>query len=268
MLLEPQKKNSAFKILILLLCLGILITWWVETPAGLLAKADAIGYAVCHRIPARSFTVDGRPLPLCARCSGMYLGAIAGFLFQLIGYPRRGGLPGWKTSLPFMLLLLAFVVDGTNSYLHLFPGLRGLYEPNNTLRLLTGAGMGITIAAYLVPSFHQTAWEMYDTRLLSSSRWGYAGILLAGFGTASLIFFDWSPLRYALAWVSAVGVILILTLVYSVVYMMVFHRDNQAQSWRDLVIPLAIGLLTAIAQIGLVDLVRYVLTGSWSGFSL
>lgn len=265
---HKPKKLPAGKVLVLLLCLVVIAAWRLETPTGLLAKADAVGYAVCHRIPARSFSVDGRPLPLCARCSGMYLGAVAGIFFQVIVYPRRGGLPGWKASIPFLLLGLAFAVDGTNSYLHLFPGLTGLYEPNNTLRLLTGAGMGITIAAYLVPSFHQTAWMVYDTRPLFTSWRGYAGLLAAGFGAASLIFFDWSPLRYGLAWISAAGVILILTLVYSVVYMMVFHRDNQAQGWRDLVIPLAVGLLTTVTQISLVDLARYALTGTWGGFSL
>ena len=71
------------------------------------------------------------PLPLCARCSGMYLGVVAGILFQFIRYPRKGGMPGWKTGIPFMIFVLAFGIDGLNSYLHLFPGLPGAYEPNN-----------------------------------------------------------------------------------------------------------------------------------------
>ena len=35
----------------LILLLGILlVVWLILTPPGLLGKADAIGYAVCHRI--------------------------------------------------------------------------------------------------------------------------------------------------------------------------------------------------------------------------
>jgi uncharacterized membrane protein len=265
--LQP-KKLPAGKVLILLLCLAVIAAWWFETPTGLLSKADAVGYAVCHRIPARSFSVDGRPLPLCARCSGMYLGAVAGIFFLFIRYPRRGGLPGWKASIPFLLLGLAFAGDGFNSYLHLFPGIAGMYQPNNTLRLITGAGMGITISAYLVPAFNQTAWREFDPRQVLTGWRDYAGLMAAGFITASLIFITWSPLRYALAWVSVSGVILILTLVYSVIYMMVFHRDNQAAGWKDLWLALVVGLLTTVAQIGLVDLARFTLTGTWGGFSL
>jgi len=59
-------------VLVLLLIIGFV----VFTPEGLLGKADAIGYAVCHRIDLRSYHIGERPLPLCTRCTGMYLGAM------------------------------------------------------------------------------------------------------------------------------------------------------------------------------------------------
>lgn len=34
-----------------------------------------IGSFVCHQRPERSFFVDGHQLPVCARCTGLYLGA-------------------------------------------------------------------------------------------------------------------------------------------------------------------------------------------------
>ncbi len=49
----------------------IMALWWLGTPPGLAGKADAVGYAVCHRIADRSFHVDGVQLPLCVRCTGM-----------------------------------------------------------------------------------------------------------------------------------------------------------------------------------------------------
>jgi hypothetical protein len=61
---------------------GLIIgLWLLGTPPGILGKADAIGYAVCHRIAERSFHTHDRPLPLCARCTGMYLGVIAGLAY-------------------------------------------------------------------------------------------------------------------------------------------------------------------------------------------
>jgi len=77
--------------------------------------ADWMGGAVCHRLTARSFTIYGRQLPLCARCSGMYLGVFFSFAaLVLVGRARWSELP----RLPVLLTLLAFIgvvgVDGVN----------------------------------------------------------------------------------------------------------------------------------------------------------
>ena len=120
------------KILVPTLGLALLFFWLVETPAGLLGKMDAIGYAVCHRIEARSFHLGDRALPLCARCSGMYLGALLGILYQLPLRPRAG-LPTRKVSFVLLVFLVAFAVDGINSYVHFFPQFPSLYNPSPLL---------------------------------------------------------------------------------------------------------------------------------------
>ena len=71
----------------------LFLAWLINTPVGLLGKADAVGYAVCHRIDARSFHLGERPLPLCARCSGMYLGAMLGLTYQVRTGWRKSGMP-------------------------------------------------------------------------------------------------------------------------------------------------------------------------------
>ena len=47
-----------WKILLVLAAVIIVTVWLAKTPDGLLGKADAIGYAVCHRIDARSFHLE------------------------------------------------------------------------------------------------------------------------------------------------------------------------------------------------------------------
>jgi hypothetical protein len=73
---------------------------------------------------------------------------------------------------------------------------------------------------------------------------------------------------YPLALVSALGVVILLTVVYSMIVLILRRRENRARSWGELVVPLAIGLTLTIVQIGLFDLGRYWLTGTWSGFTL
>ena len=40
----------------------------------------AVGSVVCHQLPERSFFLDGRQLPVCARCTGLYLSGAAGLV--------------------------------------------------------------------------------------------------------------------------------------------------------------------------------------------
>lgn len=262
---SPRRKIK-WKYLAYALCVAVIVVWWMETPDGLLGKSDAVGYAVCHRIEARSFFLEDRQLPLCARCSGMYLGAVAAILYQFLKYPKRGGMPGWKTGIPFMFFVAAFGFDGLNSYLHLFPGFPGLYEPNNILRLITGTGMGIAIAAMLVPAFNQSIWKDWDSRSIYGSWRDYAGLILIPLLFSSLIFLEHPFLRYYLALISSAGVVFVLAMVYTIIWLMVFRKENSFDRWKQLLLPMAAGLATAIVQIGLIDWVRYLFTGTWSGF--
>ena len=45
----------------------------------------AAGGLVCHQRPERSFFVDGHQLPVCARCTGLYLSGALGILGWLYG---------------------------------------------------------------------------------------------------------------------------------------------------------------------------------------
>src|SRR5512143_415614 len=54
------------------------------TPPGLSDKARLIGYALCHQLPERSFFMHEHQTPLCARCTGMYLGFLVGVVFLIV----------------------------------------------------------------------------------------------------------------------------------------------------------------------------------------
>jgi len=55
----------------------ILLAFLAAPPHALTEKAWQIGYGLCHQQADRSFFVGGRQLPLCARDTGTYLGALA-----------------------------------------------------------------------------------------------------------------------------------------------------------------------------------------------
>jgi uncharacterized membrane protein len=85
--------------------------WIVSTPDGFMNKVDAVGYAVCHRIFSHSFIINGRPMPLCARCTGMYLGALYGTILQFVAGKRKGG---FSRNLLIVLGLMGIFLPSTD----------------------------------------------------------------------------------------------------------------------------------------------------------
>lgn len=247
----------------------VLFVWLMNTPAGALGKADAIGYAVCHRIDLRSFHLGERALPLCSRCTGMYLGSLLAFVtLSLAGRGRWGGFPAARL-IPFLtLFLVAFAVDGVNSYLHFFPNAPHLYQPSNVLRLITGTGLGLGMGAIVLAGFNQNSWVNWSRQPVLGSPSEL--LLLAAMGAlVVLLALSGNPLiLYPLAILSSLGVILLLTSVYSVLAMLVLRLENRATRWTDLLLPIGLGLTGTMVHIGAFNLVRYSLFGTWSGFTL
>lgn len=246
----------------------LLFGWLLNTPAGLLGKADAVGYAVCHRIDARSFHLGARQLPLCARCTGMFLGALLGLAFQYFTAGRRAGMPQWGVWLVLGVFVAAFAVDGVNSFLHRIPGAPELYETNNLSRLLTGTGMGLAIALVIYPTFNQTVWRRMDPRPALKGFGALTALVLLALLMDWMIWIENPLLLYVFGLFSALGVVSLLMMIYAVFWMMLLKADNQVERFSQMAVPLALGFGTAIAQIALFNLARFLFTGTWDGFQL
>ena len=82
---------------------------------------------VCHQAPFKSFSVNGWQFLVCARCTGIYLGAFLGML--LFTPPiAKYILSGYKYFVAFSLLMLLDAV--TNNFI--------FTEYNKTTAFLTG----------------------------------------------------------------------------------------------------------------------------------
>lgn len=249
--------------------------WFYIAPPGVLGKADSIGYAVCHRIDERSFQIFGRQLPLCARCTGEFYAAGLTLLFLSLVSPKRSGMPGWKLGAPLLFFLFAFGLDGSNSYLYLLkqtsPGtlenIPNLYIPNNTLRLFTGSGMGIALASILFPAFNSSAWKDHDSspaldwKKLAS----LVGIVLV---IDLLILTEYPAILYPIAIVSVLGVLSLLIIVFSMVWVLMMRLENAFDSLPQMWMPFLAGTTLALLMITVIDLLRFSLTGTWGGFPL
>jgi hypothetical protein len=75
-------------------------------------------------------------------------------------------------------------------------------------------------------------------------------------------------LVYPLALLSAAGVLLILTMVYSMVIIVLLRSEGRYTSLRQMAMPIIGGFGLALMQIAVLDLVRLWFTGTWDGFHL
>lgn len=247
--------------------------WMYISPEGALGKLDAIGYAVCHRIDARSFHIGDRQLPLCARCTGEFYAAGAALIFQAFVSRKRSKLPSRGIIAVLVLFFLAFGIDGSNSYLYLLKQTSGgaleqipnLYVPNNVLRLFTGSGMGIALAAVLFPVINQSLWRELDDR--PALEWKSFGSLIALIVVINLLVLtDSLIVLYPIAYLSALGTLALLVLVFTILWIIIMKQDNTFDNLRQLWLPFASGLTLALLMILSIDLLRLQFTGTWSGF--
>ena len=174
-----------------------------------------------------------------------------------------------------ILFFLAFAIDGSNSYLYLIKQASGdalanipnLYVPNNTLRLITGSGMGIALASILFPSFNQTVWRSPDPdRALDWKKLGALVGIIAVVDTLALL--DIEVVLYVLSIVSVLGVLSLLILVFSMAWLLIMRQENAFTHLREMWMPLLAGTTLAFLMIAAIDLLRFNLTGTWGGFPL
>jgi hypothetical protein len=125
--------------------------------------------------------------------------------------------------------------------------------------------MGIALAAILYPIVNQTLWREPDNR--PALEWKSFGILLALIvGLDLLILTEHPVILYPVAYISSLGVLSLLVIVFTVLWITIMRTDNTFERLRQLWLPAASGLTLALLLVLSIDLFRLALTGTWSGF--
>ena len=116
---------------------AILLAPWV---AGLAEQASAglylVGSLICHQRPDRSFHLAGAQLPVCARCTGLYLGAALGLVAWAVAAERRWR-PWTRAS-----AVAAIAASGAPTALTVATAWLGVLDPPNAWRAALAIPLG------------------------------------------------------------------------------------------------------------------------------
>ena len=121
------------------LILGAAAWLWV---AGLILAPAALhpfGTFICHQRPERSFFISGTPLPVCARCTGLYVGAALAVPFALRG---ARAVSGRRAQFILAWAALPTALTWTLEF-------AGVYPFSNAIRFAAALPLGCA-AAWLV----------------------------------------------------------------------------------------------------------------------
>jgi uncharacterized membrane protein len=145
-----------------ILGLAAITTFWVialvtaprwattESRVGSIASAFVYiaGSIVCHQRPERSFHFNGAQLPVCARCTGLYAGAMTGVLAWGVTSGLARTLRSQARRFTTLhRVRLGLVVAAVPTIVSLAAEGSGWWQPDNAVRAILGLPLGAAVGA-------------------------------------------------------------------------------------------------------------------------
>lgn len=130
---------------------ALLATWILSEGASPLWRLPF--RVLCHGMARRCLTIWNTPMPICARCLGIYAGMLA-------------GLTAFATGLRLRERVARFVLFGSAALLALdgLTQLAGLRESTNALRLATGVAAGLAFGLWVLAAVRNQKPETRDQK--------------------------------------------------------------------------------------------------------
>jgi uncharacterized membrane protein len=240
---------------------AIIALFVIAPPQGLWEKARLIGFALCHQMPDRSFFFHEHQSPLCARCTGMYLGVLLGLVFFFV---RRRTHAARLPGVTLVSMLIGFItimgIDGINSTISIIPGAPQLYHTTNVHRIVTGTLFGLAIVMLFIPVLSSAIWKLPSgDRTLKNWR-ELAILVVIAFAIDAVVLTQADWLLIPITIISIIGPLLLLGFMGAVIVLTIRNMVNVVDRWRQLILPLTAGIALGLVLITLMDVFRAAVT--------
>lgn len=204
------------------------------------------GDGLCHQLPERSFFVADIIFPVCARCTGIYVGFTFVLIALLVHY--RQTRPSRGLALAAYVIIAVGVAgmawDGISSY-------ASIRETSNLLRLVTGVGFGSALATVVYLMLADTLFASRGEGLVLGDARGIAVLITAagaGVGVVLLLDSVSVPIGPVFVAVSAVATFSAVGTGLAALHPRFRHS---VVALKDATRPVAVGLLVGVAGIAL-----------------
>ena len=210
------------------------------------------GHGLCHQLPERSFSVLGVQYPVCARCTGIYVGFLFALATLLWVYRRRHptGRPATAAYVVGLISVAAMAWDGVSSY-------ASLRETSNLLRLVTGVGFGGSLALVTYAMLADVLLKNREGGPLLADRRALIVWVAACVGAAIAVYVVFPLLRLAGPAIVVVAVVGTFGAVGTALIGLSSRFAHSAESVRTAVIPATLGALVGIGGIITAKLLQY-----------
>jgi uncharacterized membrane protein len=254
----PASKWSRVpKILFIGIPAAVISLFVAATPPGLWEKARVIGYALCHQLPDRSFFIHEHQTPLCARCTGMYLGFFIGLVFLIA---RRRTHAARMPTAAIVSVLIGFItimgIDGINSTISIIPGAPQLYHTTNVHRLVTGTLFGLAMCMLFFPVFSTAIWRQ-PSGDRSVKNWRELIVMvLVAFALDAIVLTQADWLFYPITILSIAGPLLLLGFMGAIIVLTMRNLVNSVDRWKQMALPMFAGVALGLVLITIMDVFR------------
>lgn len=258
---SPSPWRTGLGIFLLGGALGAIGLFALVPPHDLLDKAKLVGYAICHQMPERSLFFHEHQAPLCARCTGMYLGLLLGVIFLILRRRTRAArLPMSSIVAVLVGFITLMLIDGVNSTISIFPGAPQLYHTTNIQRIVTGSLYGLAIALLFLPVLNSAVWSLPsgDRSVKNWRELLVVVVILLALDAFVLTTPAW--LLYPIAVISIIGPLLLLGFMGAIIVLTLRNLANTVERWRQMTAPLIVGVALGLILITLMDMFRVLVT--------
>ena len=143
-------------------------------------------------------------MPVCSRCTGIYIGFIFSIIVILV-LERKV-----KTSVPSFKIITALIIFAFFMGLDSILAALRIIEPNNYARLITGYIVGWFIAMLLLPLKNSVMWKTGIEKQYLDNKLRFILWVVAGIAIILLFYFTFKKMLFVWSLLSLTGEILLI----------------------------------------------------------